>query len=254
MPNEQEQFLKDLNTDEQNQDPFAHLQDDNGTDIPPVDTNAPATDEDTDLKPRNRRERRLEARLQAERESGIQLAAQLAAERGVKREETKPSDAFAAIDRIYGVDTPESREATDILKAALLDIKESAKLEAQAAYDEKASKDAQAVQEAERMLDSMVEEIEDEFDVDLTSKEGEQARADFFKLLERMSPKDKQGNILYYADHFSVWEDYKARTQKKTDTTAKDMSARSMANGAASTASNLANDTTERYLRENGII
>lgn len=254
MPNEQEQFLKDLETDALDQDPFAYL---NGQEPPkeePKEEEKPP-EEDADLKPRNRRERRLEAKLQAERESGIELAARLQALTEAQQARTDtPSEYLSNVERIYGTDSPEAREATELLKQALLSVKEEAKREALEAYEERTSAEAKAVVEAEAVLDDMVAEIEDEFDVDLSSKEAEAHRTNFYRLLEKMSPKDKEGNILYYADPIAVWEVYQERTAPKPDNTARTLASRSMTTGTSTQNSDLTKETTERYLRDQGII
>lgn len=254
MPNEQDQFLKDLEHDGLDQNPFAHL-DETEVPVEQLKEEEQPPQGDADLKPRNRRERRLEAKLQAEREAGIELAARLQAltESQQARNET-PSEYLANVERIYGTDSPEAREATEILKQALLSVKEEAKREALEAYEERTSAETRAVVEAEAMLDDMIDEIEDEFDVDLSSKEAEVHRTNFYRLLEKMSPKDRNGDILYYADPLSVWEVYMERTAPKKDDTARQLASRSMTNGASSAPSDLSRETTERYLREQGII
>jgi len=253
MPNEQEQFLKDLNNDTLEQDPFAYLSGEEPKEEPKTDVQPPEVD--ADLEPRNRRERRLQAKLQAERETGIELAARLQALTEAQQSRTEaPEEYLKNIERIYGTESPETREATEILKQALLSVKEEAKREALAAYEEKSSAETKAVVEAEALLDEMVEEIEDEFNVDLTSKEAETHRTNFYRLLEKMSPKDKEGNILYYADPIAVWEVYQERTAPKADTTARTLASRSMTTGTSTQNSDLTKETTERYLKEHGII
>lgn len=249
MPSEQEQFLKDIQSEGANQDPFAYLNEQ----LPVAESEKPAeesVEQTGDVEPRNRRERRLEARLQAEREAGIQLAARLQALEEQRTSSTPKSEAVSNIERIYGVDSPEAREATEILKSELARVREEATQAALNALEERTSRETQAIREAEQQLDSMLEDIEDEFDVDMTP----QARTDFFKLLEKMSPKDKDGNIIQYADHLAVWEDYQLRTQKPVDNTAKNLAARAMTNGAAASDQNLVSSVAERYLREQGII
>lgn len=251
---EQKKFLEDIQHDGVETDPFALLNDTPVKDDSETKDDSTATDDDN-LKPRNRRERRLEAKLKAERESGIHLAARLEAITEAQKVRVDDSvDYLKSIERIYGTDTPESREATEILKQALLEVKETAKREAIEAYEGKADAERQAVKQAEETLDEMLEEIEDEFDVDLSSPSGEKARKDFFKLMEKMSPKDKNGDILYYADHISVWETYQEKLARKPDTTAKDLSVRSMTRGQGEGKANLVDTTNERFLRENGII
>lgn len=254
--NELEKFLDDTKGQEQGDDPFAYLNEppkEPEEQKPQEPEEKPEDDEEGALKPRNRRERRLEARLQAEREAGMQLAARLEAMTETQR--TKETEGYlSAIERIYGTDSPEAREATDILRNALAEVKEAAKREALETIEQKRVEEVAATQEAEEMLDEMLYEIEDEFNVDLTSKEAEKTRTDFYRLLERMSPKDRDGNIVYYADHIAVWETLQARSQREADNTARNLAARSMATGNGTANSNLQADAHERLLREHGII
>ena len=168
MNDELKKFLADIPSDETSgsDDPFAHHNPE--TEEKPEESTeeketAPATESES--KPRNRRERRLEARLQAEREASIELAARL--EALSKAKDTRESDDYiASVERIYGTDSPEAREATEIFKKALLDVKEAAKREVLEAIEERNAKEAAAQAQAEEMLDDMLEEIEDEFDVE----------------------------------------------------------------------------------------
>ncbi len=242
MPNEQEQFLKDVEV--------------------PLDVfNQPITPEkvEEEVKPeedadelRNRRERRLNAKLQAERESSIQLAARLEALSEIK-ESQKENDAdyLKTVERIYGTDSPENSMATDLLKQALKSVEDSATEKAYARMKAEQEQTQQAVVNEEKVLDSMIEEIEDTYQADL---QDEKTRKGFFTLLEKMSPKDKNGNILQYADHNNVWELYQSQNTKKPDTQAKDLSSRSMVQSGASTQSQLTNDVQTRWLQENGLI
>jgi len=96
----------------------------------------------------------------------------------------------------------------------------------------------------------MLESVEDEFNVELSKPQ----QKGFLELLEKLSPKDKQGNVIAYADPSAVWEEYQSRTKKKPDTRAKDLSSRSMTTSQTSKESTLNNDATERFLKENGIL
>ncbi len=243
MPNEtQEQFLQDLEQDpsknplEQPLDPDATAE------------QAPAEEEED---PKSRRERRLTARLQAERESSIALAARLEAitEAQRFREESEPSEYLKSVERIYGTGTPEAVEATELLKSALRGAKDEAKAEAIAAIREEQVEASEAVSVEERNLDDMVDELEDAYGVTIDGATSQ----GFFQLLERMSPKDRNGDIIEYADPFSVWESYQS-SRAKSDTRAKDLASRSMVRTGASAPSTVQQDSTERFLRDNGII
>lgn len=210
-----------------------------------------AEEEETNL--RNRRERRLAAKLQQEREAGIELAARLRAITEAQQlREAPDAEHLQAVERIYGTDSPEAKEATQLLKHALQGVEERATERALAVLREEQEAAEQQVAQAEHEVDAILEEIEDEYNTDLTSNNA--ARTAYLKLLERMSPKDQDGNITQFADHHAVWEVYQSRKERQVDTRAKDLSARSMVQSGASKDSTIQEDATARYLRENGII
>lgn len=199
---------------------------------------------------KNRRERRLMARLQAEKESNIALNARLEALAEARQATNLPdADYLKKVERIYGTDSAEAKEATHILADALKGVKEEAKQEALAAFREEQEKAHAAVREEEKQLDSFIDEIEDEHNISLSKAE----QQGFFKLLEKMSPKDSDGNITAYADPHAVFEIFQEKTAKK-DTRAKDLSSRSMVQGGASGDSKIQDDAATRQLREMGII
>lgn len=241
MPNEQEKFLNEI---EVPLDVFNQP-------IEPEKVEVVEQEENVE-ELRNRRERRLNAKLQAERESSIQLAARLDALTEVKKsQEASDPDYLKTIERIYGTDSPENSMATDLLKQAFKGVEDSATEKAYVRMKAEQEQAQQAVQQEEKVLDSMVDEIEDTYQVDLQS---DATRKGFFTLLEKMSPKDLQGNIIQYADHHSVWELYQSQNTKKPDTQAKDFSSRSMVQSGASAQSQLTADVNTRWLQENGLI
>lgn len=203
----------------------------------------------SEVEPRNRRERRLMQKLQSEKESSIALAARLEALSEAKKARSEESEFLAIAERIYGSQTPELREATELLKTALLGVKDEAKREAIQEFEAIRQKEDEAVKNAEKRLDAMVEQIEDEIDTELTQSQ----RTEFFKLLKKMSPKDAQGNIIEYADHFAVWDIFQEK-QKKPQNPAKAISARAMTQGSDVSSAKITQDANERWLRENGII
>lgn len=249
---EQEKFLKDLEPKEDGKlDLFeAPL---NGESPEPAEKKEEPEEVPDDIK--NRRHKRLEAKLQAERESNIQMAARLEAISEAKKfaADSEPNKSLESIDRIYGTDSPEGVAATELLKNALQGVQKKATEDALEIFRKEQREIAEASRKEERALDSMLEEIEDEYNVDLTSPKSEELRKSFFKRLEKLSPKDSDGNILHYADHHAVWEDLSAQIQKKPETRAKDLSSRSMVSTVA-TESKSTSSAGEKWLIENGII
>lgn len=197
---------------------------------------------------KNRHHRRLEEKVRVEREANMAMAARLEVLTEAKKARENETDDFKALSRIYGEDTPEAREATEILKQSLTSLEERAVERAYERLQEDRRKEAESVRQEERQLDAMIDEIEAS-----GAKVSPEAEKGFFRLLEKLSPKDSNGNIIAYADPVATWEQYKAAT-KKTDTTAKDMSSRSMTRSASSSPTTANDDATRQLLREAGII
>jgi len=242
--NESQNFLEEF--DQKKEDPFGYLEE-TAPEKAPVE---PTEEVPSDPEPRNRRERRLMEKLQSEREAAIALAAKLDAITTSQHSRSEESQFLDAASRIYGDTTPELREATELLKSALSGVKEEAKREALAEWQSLQAKQQEAVSNAEKRIDSMLEEIEDNRNIDLS--EGPH-RTGFLKLLEKMSPKDSRGNVIEYADHAAVWDIYESQIKKPVNP-AKEMAARAMTQGGATGQSNLTNEVQDRWARENGLL
>lgn len=248
MPNETEQFLQDIDK-EQSKDAF------DGLFTEEVTPAEPSTQEDEPEEVpdevKNRRHRRLESKLQKEREANIALAARLEALAEASRTKSTSDDdeALRGIERIYGTDTPEAAEATRLLKETLKGIEERAVNKALSTIQQQELERRAELQKEESALEDMIAEIEDTYSVVVTPE----VEKKFFKQLEKLSPKDQNGNIIQYADHHAVWE-YLASTSTKAENPAKKISARSMTQSSSQTESKLQDDVHLRYLRENGLI
>ncbi len=249
-PNETQQFLDEFNKPETN-DPFAFLE--KPVEKPAEEIKGEETPAEGVPEPRNRREKRLMEKLQAERETAITLAARLEALNESKNaRNSEEAEYLTVAERIYGTQTPELREATELLKTALNGVKEEAKREALAEYQRIRQQEQEVVSKAEKRIDSMLEEIEDEYNADLSSGAH---RTEFLKLIEKMSPKDSEGNIVEYADHHAVWEIYQDKLNRnKPVNPAKDIVARGMTQSAGANDASLSNDAHVRFLKEHGII
>lgn len=254
--NEQEQFLADLQTDEPTpvdvfEQPLVPEEEQPPQQGAQEEENIENDDGGGELKPRNRRERRLMRKLQAERESAMFLSGKLEAREEAKRLVTEEIDYLKAIDRIYGTDTPESQLATDLLKKAIIGAREDAKREALETFKTERERELAAEREAQNELDSFIEDIEDTYDVTLT----EPQQKSYFQLLQKMSPKDREGHVVEFADPHAVWEVFSERMKKRgTDNRAKTLSARSMVQSGATKESTIQDDSQVRLLKEMGII
>lgn len=263
--NEQEQFLKGLEDDQNKKidildqplgaDGAAPAKEDalGATGASGATGSAEDDDDESDgIKPRNRRERRLVKKLQEERESSIFMAGKMAAVSDAKKAVTEESDYLKAIESLYGTATPEAILATDLLKKAIVGAREDAKREAIEEIRAERQREIQEQMAANQELDSIIEDLEDTYDVTLN----EAHQKSFFQLLHKMSPKDRNGEVIGYADPHAVWEVFQEKISKNkgTDNRAKNLSARSMVQSGASKESTLQDDSQARFLRENGII
>lgn len=255
---ELEQFLKDTETDVTKVDVL---------DAPLIpDTSEKTTEEGKEdegagddksgqgegAQPRNRRERRMKMQLDAERNASAFLAGKLEARTEAQKSVSEESDYLKGVERIYGAETPEAQLATELLKKAIVGARDDAENRAYERIKEETRKEADAQRAAESELDQMIEEIEDEHNVTLT----EAQQRGYFQLMQKMSPKDADGNVTEYADPDAVWEVFQEKLQKRSTTAnpAKDMSSRSMTSSGSSTESKLNDDVHQRFLREQGII
>lgn len=214
------------------------------------------TEDETEMKIRNRRERRINEKLQKEREANIALNARLQAlseARSIRETSSEEEDFLKAIEPIFGNDTPEKREATELLKKAIKGANENAYQKAKTdilqIIQEERGNEQRAIQEAEESIDEMMEKLEDEYNVDFSDKN---TRNGFLSLLEKLSPKDEDGNIIEYADPVATYELYESRKEKSSGR-ARELASRSMVRGGTGQ-STLKDDATERFLKENGII
>lgn len=237
MPNEQQKFLEEV------QEEGVDLFEQPLTETPKEEEEIP---EEIPEDVKNRRHKRLERKIEEERLANIALNERLKAitESQSTRED---KDYLKSLERVFGTETPEAREATEIFKEAFKQASEQAKAEALETIRQETEQREKAIKEEESYLDSMVEDLEDNLGITISPEK----QKGFFKMLEKFSPKDEEGNIISYADPEAVWEIYQSRTKPNP---AKDLSGRSMAQGTRPSNVDTQADAAERWLKENGII
>lgn len=207
-------------------------------------------DDEFEFKPRNRRERRLLRTLDGERSSSRFLAEKLQTKTEAEKS-LENSDYLNAIENIYGNDSPEKVAATELLKRALIGVRDDAENRAYNRMNADRVAESQQAQRQQDELDGFIDEIEDENNISLNPIQ----EKSFIELLTKMSRKDANGHIIAYADPHSTFEIFKERTKKKgTPTRAKELSNRSMTQTTPQGESKLEDDSTVRFLKANGII
>lgn len=186
------------------------------------------TSEEEGDAPKNRRERRENKQLQWEREQRIRLEAQL--------EERTRADALRTTDptlderliRMYG---PDNIEAAKLHGALLNDYAKQAEDRALERFQAMSKAQQEEENRYREVIESQIEDIEEEYDVDLSSgsAKANRQRREFLELVQKLSPKDANGVVTDYADFGGVWEEYQVRADKPADASrAKEIAARSM--------------------------
>jgi len=151
-----------------------------------------------------------------------------------KEEKQTEEDSFKetidAFTSIIGNDTPEKVSALNALRKSLNSLDERASEKAMAKLDEIRSREYQEDKEAEDELNNAFEAIEDNYDVDITSNTAQatKTRQEFVSFVEKIAPKDRDGNIIDYPDMNSAWETF-SEVRKVQPNRSKEIASRSMA-------------------------
>jgi len=236
---EQEEFLRDLIVEKD--DVF-----DAPLEVPAKET-VEEEEKGDGFEPKNRREKRLLVQNQRLREEAIAERARAEgiadAQRRVAESET--SEFRNLVSPIFGDNTAEKAAATDLFEAALKRVYEKSKEDAVAEVETRTSRGSQAIRSEEQKLDDMVDEVEDEFGRDLSPED----KRGFYSLLDRLSPKDEDGDIIEYADPITTYELYEARKGRASNR-AKETASRSMTRSGASQPSKLEDDANWRAVKD----
>lgn len=192
-----------------------------------------APEKEEEEKPRSNREaRRLKQRLEESQEMNVELnnrVKELAEE--VKKMKSSGNSVDPRISQIFSSD--EAGKAGAKTLEQILDDRD-ARIRQSLAEELKQEqlKEKQAQKQYESFIDSQLENLEDQYGVDLTSNApgARKARTEFLDLVSKLSPKDEDGTISGYADFGQTFEIYQStRKEKSPDTTAKkEIAARSM--------------------------
>lgn len=145
--------------------------------------------------------------------------------------ETKNSSLVDAFTEIIGNDTPEKVKALQALQESITTLETKAqKAEEAARYAEDLRQAQLEEKKAIEFLEEGMERIEEEFNTDLSSSslQAKKTRNDFLDFLERISPKDENGDITDYADPIESFRIFQEVTKKTDKSKAKEIASRSM--------------------------
>lgn len=137
--------------------------------------------------------------------------------------------------RIIGNDTPEKVQGVKDMKELLVGLKGEARAEALAEIRSMQEAEVVAEKQAEEELETAFDNIEEIFDVDITSNNpiARKTRQEFVAYIERIAPKDENGEIKDFPDMNAAWEDFSEKKKLTSPVNrAKDLASRSMARSA----------------------
>lgn len=137
---------------------------------------------------------------------------------------------------LIGNDTPEKISVLTALKKALVTMDERSVRRAEEKIEEIRNRDSKAEKDALQELETAFETIEDTFDVDLTSQKATKIRQEFVSFVEKIAPKNRDGEIIDYPDMNSAWETFsEIKKSTQTPSRAKELAARSMSRSTETT-------------------
>lgn len=139
--------------------------------------------------------------------------------------------AFAAI---IGNDAPEKVRALEALEKALTGADERASQKAierfQKQQEEMVQRATEADTKAQEELDEYFEEIEESYNVDLSSNSttAKAMRSQFIDYVRKIAPKDEHGEVTAFPDLLSAFEEFQERNKRPSQTRAKELANRGM--------------------------
>lgn len=116
----------------------------------------------------------------------------------------------------YG-DTDNSRQAWAFQQKLIDQAVQRAKSEAVQEVEQSFKRSKEEEKRFQALITDNLETIEDTHSVDLTSNApvAKKARAEFLDLIEKLSPKDQDGNVTSYADFSTAWDLYQSTKTKE---------------------------------------
>lgn len=163
---------------------------------------------------KNRHIRKLEAKLQQERESAIALNERVKVlsetDRFIKE---NSGEVDPEILKLFTQDES-GKTGAALLQKKLKEYQAEAVEKAYERFTQDQEAESSEQTEAEETIQSHLESLEEEYNIDLTSdsEKAQANRRDFLEVVERLSPKERDGSIKEFADFdasFDIWRSSK---------------------------------------------
>ena len=151
------------------------------------------------------------------------------------REEVKEDGLAKAFLNVVGNDTPEKVALVETFKREMESLREEAR-----SAKEELQAERQADYEAEGELAEGFEAVEDTFNVNFSDK---RLRNSFIDFIERVAPKDENGDIKEYPDFVETFRTYQ-ELNKRPNNRAKELASRSMTRSSEASQAPMPADTS----------
>lgn len=132
--------------------------------------------------------------------------------------------------RLIGNDTPEKLAMIREAKARDENMLNQAVERALGRVSEEKQRELDAERKADEQLTNAIDEIEETFNIDITSKDpvAKKTRVDFMNFVEKIAPKNAQGEISEFPDMLSAFETWRDMRKTAPSNRAKDLASRSI--------------------------
>lgn len=142
--------------------------------------------------------------------------------------------------RLVGNDTPEKVEVLKDLSNYFSTLKGEARQEFLDEVKAQERAKIEADTKAQEELENYFDEIEETYDVDLSSKSAsaKQMRTQFIEYVRKIAPKDEYGEVSAFPDLISAFEEFQEKSKRPTATRAKELANRGMTRSNDTTTAN----------------
>lgn len=223
-----DEFLSDLRTEEEIQDPFQKTQDEVVLEEQPKGED----ENDKEEKPLPfHKDPKIQRYIDKE------IAKRIPEQPSSEVKDDNTTDIDEVLTRIIGNDTPEKVSAIKDFKRVILEREDRGAQKAIDQWQAQREAESQEEQQAEETLLQGFEAIEEGYNVDITSAspQAKKLRGQFIDFVKQVAPKDEDGEIKDYPDleeTFKVFQ--QTRQGRQSNSRAKDLADRSLERGGSS--------------------
>lgn len=159
------------------------------------------------------------------------------AEQQFKREVQEDINLPSSFIKLVGNDTEEKKEVLRDLSNYFGTLKGEARKEFLAELQQQQEQQLVEDRHAQEELDTSFEEIEETYNVDLSSSSAaaKKARSEFIDYIRKIAPKNEEGEVVGFPDLVSSFEEYQDRSKRVPASRAKELASRGLARSTDTT-------------------